>query len=105
MKISNSQKIGLFVIIILVGLFFALNFLKGHDLFKKSNRYYTYLPSVEGMVATSPIYIRGLKVGSIEKIKLDKERAYEYFREKNFTDDASIIILFFTDATSCSLAL
>lgn len=71
MKISNSQKIGLFVIIILVGLFFALNFLKGHDLFKKSNRYYTYLPSVEGMVATSPIYIRGLKVGSIEKIKLD----------------------------------
>ncbi len=71
MKITNSQKIGLFVIIVLVALFFALNFLKGHDLFKKSNRYYTYLPSVEGMVATSPIYIRGLKVGSIENIRLD----------------------------------
>ena len=32
MKITNSQKIGLFVIIVLVALFFALNFLKGHDL-------------------------------------------------------------------------
>jgi len=71
MKITNSKKIGFFVIIVIVGLFFALNFLKGHDLFSKSNTYYTYLPSVDGMVATSPIYIRGLKVGSIEKIKLD----------------------------------
>ncbi len=71
MKISNSQKLGIFVIVVLVGLFLALNFLKGHDIFKKSNRYYTYLPSVEGMVATSPIYIRGLKVGSIESIRLD----------------------------------
>lgn len=71
MKITNSQKIGIFVIIILAALFFALNFLKGHDLFSKSNTYYTYLPSVDGMVATSPIYIRGLKVGTIEKIRLD----------------------------------
>ncbi len=71
MKITNSQKIGIFVLAIAALLFFGLNFLKGYDLFGKKNVYYTYLSEVEGLTATSPIYIRGLKVGAIEKISLN----------------------------------
>ena len=74
MKISSSQKIGIFVIAVGVALFLALNFLKGYDLFKKRSTYHTYLPEVEGLAPTSPIYIRGFKVGTIEKIKLDPVR-------------------------------
>ncbi|MBO4691614.1 MAG: MCE family protein [Bacteroidales bacterium] len=71
MKISSSQKIGLFLILILVALFFALNYLKGHDIFKGSNTYYTYLGEVDGITVTSPVYIKGLKVGAIDRIKFD----------------------------------
>ncbi len=71
MKMSNRQKIGLFVILVLVVLFFALNFLRGSGFFSSSGKYYTYLSNVEGIIKTSPVYIKGLKVGIIEDIKLD----------------------------------
>lgn len=71
MKLNSTQKIGMFVLLILIALFFVINFLKGSDLFSSSNNYYTYLPEVDGLTATSPVYIRGLKVGSIDKITFD----------------------------------
>lgn len=74
MKITSSQKIGFFVIAIVIALFFLINFLKGYDLFNKKNTYYTYLTEVEGLTATAPVYIRGLKVGSIDKIEFDPVR-------------------------------
>lgn len=71
MRLTRIQKIGFFVVAILIALFFALNFLKGYDLFHKSDRYYTCFKEVDGITATAPVYIRGLKVGSIEQIKFD----------------------------------
>ena len=91
MKISSSQKIGIFVIAIGVSLFFALNFLKGYDIFKKRSVYHTYLPEVEGLAPTSPIYIRGFKVGTIEKIKLDPVRD-SFLVSFNVTNDYLIPI-------------
>lgn len=69
MKFTSSQKIGIFVVATIIAIFFLINFLKGQDLFRKKNRYYTTLQDVEGLSATSPVYIRGLKVGTIESIK------------------------------------
>lgn len=91
MKLSSSQKIGIFVILVGVALFLALNFLKGYDLFKKRSVYHTYLPEVEGLAPTSPIYIRGFKVGTIEKIKLDPVRD-SFLVSFNVTNDYLIPI-------------
>lgn len=74
MKISNSQKVGLFLILILAAIFFAVNYLKGHDMFKSSNTFYTYLSEVDGITPTSPVYIKGLKVGAIDRIKYNAEK-------------------------------
>lgn len=71
MKLTGTQKIGIFVTLMLVALIFAINFLKGYDIFNKNSHYYTYLKDVEGLSPTSPVYIRGLKVGSIEKIEFN----------------------------------
>lgn len=68
MKLKGNQKIGIFVSVVVIAMIIALNFLKGYDIFKKNYRYYTYLGQVEGLTSTSPVYIRGLKVGSIEDI-------------------------------------
>ena len=70
-KMNNAQRIGLFVIITLVAIYIVINFLKGQDLFNKNIKYYTVFEDVEGLTATGPVYIRGLKVGTVESIKYD----------------------------------
>ncbi len=73
-KISREQKIGFFAIIILTSLFFLINYLKGRDLFGESNIFYAVYENVEGLTTTGPVYIKGLKVGFVEKIKFAQER-------------------------------
>ena len=68
-KLNKEQKIGLFAIIIAVSLYFTINFLKGKDIFGSTNTYYTVFDNVEGLSATSPIYIKGYKVGTILEIE------------------------------------
>ena len=67
-KLSRTQGIGLFVVITLLAIYLVINFLKGEDLFNGKKGYYTVYENVEGLTATSPVYIRGLKVGMIEDI-------------------------------------
>lgn len=69
LSLNKSQRIGLFVVIALVALYAVIKFLKGEDLFNSRRSFYAITESVEGLTVTSPVYIRGLKVGSIEKIE------------------------------------
>ena len=71
LSLNKSQRIGLFVVIALVALYAVIKFLKGEDLFNSRRSFYAITESVEGLTVTSPVYIRGLKVGSIEKIEYD----------------------------------
>jgi phospholipid/cholesterol/gamma-HCH transport system substrate-binding protein len=74
MKFTSSQKIGFFVLLVIAAIFFTINFLRGHDLFKKNYKYYTYLDDVQGLSATGPVYIRGLKVGTVESINFAPQK-------------------------------
>ena len=67
-KPTREQKIGLFAIVTLLSLYITVNYLKGKDLFSNRNTYYSYFHDVEGLTPTGPVYIRGLKVGTIEDI-------------------------------------
>ena len=67
-KLTKTQGIGLFVIITLAAIYLVINFLKGEDIFNGRTRYYTTYNNVEGLAETSPVFIRGLKVGKIENI-------------------------------------
>lgn len=75
-KLTKAQGIGLFVVITLVAIYVVINFLKGEDLFNKRTRYYTVFENVEGLSSTGPVYIRGLKVGTVDNIKYDNTRDY-----------------------------
>lgn len=68
LSLNRSQKIGLFVLIALVALYAVIKFLKGEDLFNSRRSFYAIAESVEGLTPSSPVYVRGLKVGSIEEI-------------------------------------
>ena len=68
LSLNRSQKIGLFVLVALVALYAVIKFLKGEDLFNSRRSFYAIAESVEGLTPSSPVYVRGLKVGNIEKI-------------------------------------
>jgi len=67
-KLTREQKIGIFSIVTLCFLYIVINYLRGEDLFGKSNVYYAVYGSVEGLTPTGPVFIKGLKVGTVESI-------------------------------------
>jgi phospholipid/cholesterol/gamma-HCH transport system substrate-binding protein len=71
MKIKREAKIGLFFLAIVVAIFGLLNFLKGQDIFKSTNTYYALYENVEGLSPSSQIFLKGLKIGAVEKITFD----------------------------------
>ena len=71
MKINREVKIGLFFLAIIIAIFGVLNFLKGQDIFKHANTYYVVYENVEGLSPSSQIFLKGLKIGAVEKITFD----------------------------------
>jgi phospholipid/cholesterol/gamma-HCH transport system substrate-binding protein len=70
MKISKEAKIGLIVTVGIVLLVWGLNFLKGRDLFNSEKKIYATYDSVEGLSASNPVMVNGLKVGLIQSLSL-----------------------------------
>ncbi len=72
-KLTREIKIGIFFLSILVTIFAVLNFLRGQDVFKNSYSYYAEYDDVEGLTASSHIFLKGLKIGSVEKISYNPD--------------------------------
>ncbi|MDR1054746.1 MAG: MlaD family protein [Prevotellaceae bacterium] len=72
-KISKELKIGIYFIVTIIALYWGINFLKGKDIFGKVNTFYAIYDNVEGLQATSNIFVKGLKVGTVESITFLEE--------------------------------
>jgi len=70
--LSREIKIGIFFILILFALFVVLNFLKSQDVFTKSNNYYVVYDAVDELTPSSPVFMKGLKIGSVESINFNE---------------------------------
>jgi len=70
LKITKEFKIGLFAAFSLGALYFGYNFLRGKRLFSSLNTYYVTYNKIDGIVKSTPIYFKGLKVGQVEKLSL-----------------------------------
>jgi phospholipid/cholesterol/gamma-HCH transport system substrate-binding protein len=70
LKINKEFKIGLFAAFSLAALYFGYNFLRGKRLFSSLNTYYVTYNKIDGIVKSTPIYFKGLKVGQVEKLSL-----------------------------------
>ena len=71
--IKKEIKIGLVTIAALLIAGWGVNFLKGHNVLKRSVTYYGLYKNVSGMNEACPIFYRGLKIGSVRDIALDAE--------------------------------
>jgi phospholipid/cholesterol/gamma-HCH transport system substrate-binding protein len=68
---SNELKVGFLALMAFLILYFGFNFLKGNDLFSKSNTYYIQYENVDGLTASNLIMLNGVEVGKVKKVFLD----------------------------------
>lgn len=72
MKITREAKIGLFAVICIAVLFWGVNFLKGKNVFSRTNIYYAVYNRVDGLKPTNDVLLSGFKVGLVKDIKFEQ---------------------------------
>lgn len=65
-----------FSLVVIVALYFVIQFLKGNDFFRGTSTYYAIYPNVAGLAPTSPVSVLGLTAGTIDKIDFDQEKQH-----------------------------
>lgn len=68
-KISNEVKVGATAILTILFFIWLYSFLKGQNVFSKTNRYYVVYDKVGGLAESSPVEVNGYKVGVVQSIK------------------------------------
>lgn len=68
MKFTKEIKAGLIALLAIVGFVILFQFMKGRSLFTTDNSFYAKFDNVEGLAASNPVSINGLKVGQVDEI-------------------------------------
>ncbi len=84
MKHIREIKVGVLAAVCLFLLFFGLNFLKGVNIFSPTNSYHGVFYNLHGLEEQAAVYIRGHKVGQVDRIH------YDFTRDSAFTVDISV---------------
>lgn len=72
-KLSREVKIGLFGLVVMICLYLGVNFIKSRNVFSKDNTFYAVYGQADGIEVSSPVVIKGFRVGTIEKVRFDIE--------------------------------
>ncbi len=65
-------KIGIFTIAMVAAAWAGVRFLSGIDLLSRNNDYYATYSKIDGIQQASPIFIKGVKVGTVTGLNLDE---------------------------------
>ncbi|QKJ29967.1 MCE family protein [Mucilaginibacter mali] len=86
MKISNETKIGALTAISIAILIIGYNYLRGNDVFSRSNKYYAVYKSVEGLAVSKPVLVNGFQIGRVSHMELqpDGRTIVEFKIEPNY---------------------
>jgi phospholipid/cholesterol/gamma-HCH transport system substrate-binding protein len=68
---TREVKIGLLAVVCGFILFFGCNYLKGINIFNPMNCYFAKYENLGGLIVSSPVYIKGYKVGQVSEIRYD----------------------------------
>lgn len=70
---SKELKIGIFAVTVLVVSFFMINYLRGEDIFNREFEVSSRFETLEGLVASAPVYIKGYKAGKVSEVQYDPQ--------------------------------
>lgn len=90
MKISKDAIIGLVVIGAVAILVWGVNFLKGFNMLASENVYYAKYNRVDGLKNTSPVTLRGFKVGQVRSINFNNTTANYLIVEFSISNEFSL---------------
>ncbi|OIP83380.1 MAG: hypothetical protein AUK44_05280 [Porphyromonadaceae bacterium CG2_30_38_12] len=75
---NREVKVGMMVVVAIFVLYFGLNFLKGIDIFSPVAYYYATYENIDGLVPSSPVLIKGYKIGQVESVSYDFSKATSF---------------------------
>jgi len=65
---SKEVKAGFIAVLAIVSFVVLFQFMKGRRVFSRDNTYYVTYDNVEGVEASGPVYLSGMKIGQVENI-------------------------------------
>lgn len=71
---NKELKVGLFVAVTLVLLYFGFNFLKGIDFFSTTNKYYVIYDNIDELAVSNPVLVNGFAVGRVSHISIMQKK-------------------------------
>ena len=97
MKFSKELKIGFFVVTVLIISFFVINYLRGKDLFNTEMEYVSQYEDLQGLTASSPVFVKGYKAGKVSSVEYDAEKGCfivtcAILKEFRFPEDSKMTI-------------
>ncbi len=69
MNIKKEHKTAVIVLVALVLFIWGFNYLKGKDVLKSYNTFYSITDNVEGVVKSTPVTLKGIQIGTVEDLK------------------------------------
>lgn len=73
--VSRSVKVGAYGLSMAILLYLGINFIKSKKLFSGDNTFYVEYSQADGIEVSSPVLIKGFKVGTVDKISFDIEKS------------------------------
>lgn len=89
MKISNETKVGVLSLTALVLLILGFNYLKGKDIFNRSNKIYMIFYDLGGLAKSNEVKINGYVIGKVYELNADKNVS-GIVATINLTEDVNI---------------
>jgi phospholipid/cholesterol/gamma-HCH transport system substrate-binding protein len=74
MKLSKEFKVGLFMVMAIVLLYFGFYFLKGVNFFTNSHTYYAFYDNVDNLTPSNQVRLNGLAVGRVRDIQIQQTK-------------------------------
>jgi phospholipid/cholesterol/gamma-HCH transport system substrate-binding protein len=94
---NKELKVGIFVALCIVLLYFGFNFLKGIDFFSSTNKYYAVYDNVDQLAASNPVLVNGFAVGRVSRISILQRQQNKVLVELDI--DSKIVLGDSTTAT------
>lgn len=87
---NKEFKVGLFVALSLVLLYFGFNFLKGIDFFSTTNKYYVVYENIDQLAVSNPVLINGFAVGRVSRIAILQDKQNKVLVELMIDSDIQL---------------
>jgi phospholipid/cholesterol/gamma-HCH transport system substrate-binding protein len=89
--VKNKEfKVGLFVAVTLVLLYFGFNFLKGIDFFATTDKYYVIYDNVDELAVSNPVLVNGFAVGRVSHINIMQKKQNKVLVELMIDSDIQL---------------